>query len=182
MLKKDLNSDTPLFSFTAPAAGKKPVAEYFYQLAEKYYAGEESVRPDSRYESANVWYWQEGLGLTYKEVPSAIFLDIYAMRSARQALEADSNYAPAVSLWLAADLRKESRLTSESADPTLVPGQQSADAYSRAAGATATEDYGRRRYAGATTYRKKDSGFGSQDSGAGQPRCHTVALLRRGQG
>jgi CheY-like chemotaxis protein len=82
-----------------------------------------------------VWYWQEDLGLTYKEVPSAIFLDVYAMRSARQALEADPNYSPAVSLWLAADLRKESRLMSESADPTLVPGQQSAEAYAKAAGA-----------------------------------------------
>jgi HEAT repeat protein len=131
---------------TDPAAGKKPVAEYFYLLAEKYYGnpdvpgGEESLRPDSRYDIANVWYWQEGLGLIYKEVPSAIFMDVYAMRSARQALEADANFSPAVSLWLAADLRKESHLKSAADDPTLVPGQQSADAYAKAAGAKYMQD------------------------------------------
>lgn len=134
-------AETALVAVTGETdAGKKPVAEYFYQLAEKYYGGEESLRPDSRYETANVWYWQEGLGLVYKEVPSVIFMDLYTMRSARQALEADSNYSPAVSLWLAADLRKESRMMSDSVDPTIVPGQQSADAYAKAAGAKYMQD------------------------------------------
>ncbi len=82
-----------------------------------------------------MWYYQSGLGLTYKEVPSAIFMEIYTMRCARAALESDNNFSKAVSLWLAADLRKEARQPSGTVDPTLVKDQQSADGYARAAGA-----------------------------------------------
>ena len=60
------------------------MAQLCYDLAEKYYYGAESLQPDIRYETANVWYWQEGFGLTYKSVPRRIFSDIYAMRTARR--------------------------------------------------------------------------------------------------
>ncbi len=86
---------------------KKSVAELFYLLAEKYYRRDESVNPDSRYDTANVWYWREGLGVTYKEAPRAIFNDIYAMVSARKALEHDESFYPAVVLWLAGNMRRD---------------------------------------------------------------------------
>ena len=116
-------------------AASKPVAGYYYELAEKYYTNQDSIQPDRRFATANVWYWQKGLGLTYKEVPIDIFLEVYAMRSARQALADDSRYYPAVSLWLAANLRKESRLPAGQRDPTRGEAQMGAGSHARAAGA-----------------------------------------------
>jgi len=88
-------------------AQKKTVSELFYNLALKYYYRAESLRPDRRYDTANVWYWKEDLGLTYTPVPRGIFCDVYAMRMARLALQYDEKYYPAVSLWLSAHIRKE---------------------------------------------------------------------------
>ena len=91
----------------------KPVAELFYELAEKYYRRHESLIPDSRYDTANVWYWQDGLGVTYKVAPRAIFNEIYCMRAARRALIHDEKFHPAIPLWIAANLRKEDNLRKE---------------------------------------------------------------------
>ena len=116
-------------------AGSKPVANYYYDLASRYYTDQESVRPDPRYEESNLWYWQDGLGVTFVEVPTAIFSEIHAMRSARLALQADESFYPAVSLWLAANLRKEARLPAGKTDSTRAADQMGADAYAKASGA-----------------------------------------------
>lgn len=113
---------------------KKPSAELFYDLALKYYNREESCNPDSRYDTANVWYWQEGLGLTYKVVPRTIFNEVYAMRTARKALEHDAEFDPAVVIWIAANLRKEANLKGAK-DPTHQAGQPGANFTALAGGA-----------------------------------------------
>jgi len=118
------------------AAASKPTANFFYELAERYYGNAESLRPDQRYDMASVWYWDAGLkALVAKEVPTGVFRDVYAMRCARSALLADDTFTPAVSLWLAANLRKEARLPDGATDATKGPNQLSADAYAKAAGA-----------------------------------------------
>ncbi|MDY6912865.1 MAG: hypothetical protein SVT52_00165 [Planctomycetota bacterium] len=111
---------------------EKSTAWLYYDLALKYYYQAESVVPDVRYDKANVWYWQEGVGLTYKQVPREIFCDIYAMRMARLALEHDSNFYPAVSLWLAANLKKQADLPAGATDPTRGENQPSAQYYALA--------------------------------------------------
>lgn len=118
-----------------PAAAAKPLAGYYYELGERYYGNAESLQPDTRYDVANVWYWQDDLGLTYKEAPTPIFMDVYTMRSARQTLDVDGSFEPAVSLWLAAYLRKEAHLPAGATDPTRGAEQLAAAAYAKAAGA-----------------------------------------------
>ncbi len=98
----------------------KPLAEVFYDNALKYYYGAESVLPDSRYDTANVWYWDDGLGLTFRPVPVGIFTDVYAMRMSRLALESDPTFYPSVSLWLASYLRRQADLPEGKVDPLLV--------------------------------------------------------------
>ena len=117
-------------------AENKAVAELYYELALKYYYQAESIAPDLRYPRANVWYWDEGKGLTYKVVPREIFCDVYAMRMARLALSHDRTFYPAVSLWLAAKLRKEINLPEGETDPTEAEGAAPAEYYALAAGAT----------------------------------------------
>ncbi len=119
-----------------PEAAAKPLANYLYELAERYYTKQESLLPDMGETLANYWYWDDsGLGLTFKEVPTAIFTDAYAMRAARQALQANPEHERAVSLWLGANLRKEARLPQGKTDPTRGASQISAAAYAKAAGA-----------------------------------------------
>ncbi|MFW6146086.1 MAG: HEAT repeat domain-containing protein [Planctomycetota bacterium] len=120
-------------------ADEVPVADYYFDLARTYYRGAESILPDPRFRTANVWYWSD-LGVTYVEVPRAIFLDVYAMRLAREALLADKAYAPAVTLWLQANLRKEAHLPAGATDPTKGDTQLPAAAYAKAAGATYMQD------------------------------------------
>lgn len=124
-----------LIEVAGRGAAEKPVASLFYELADKYYTNQDSLKPDTRYGTANVWFWQEGLGLTYREVPTSIFMDVYAMRSARESLTADNGFYPAVSLWLAANIRKEAHLPAGVKDPVRGADQVGADAYIVAAGA-----------------------------------------------
>ena len=112
---------------------KKSLAELYYKTALKYYYRHDSVLPDERFATANVWYFK-GDVLTYTAVPRQIFCDIYAMRMARKTLQADSEYSPAVSLWLGAYLRREADLPEGAADPLVAEGQPKAGDYTRAAG------------------------------------------------
>ncbi len=112
----------------------KSVSQLSFELAEKYYYGAESLRPSTRHDTANVWYWKKSLGLTFTPVVRPIFLDVYAMRMAKMALKHDQKSAEAVSLWLAAGLRKESHLPDGATDPTHAEGTPGAKYYALAAG------------------------------------------------
>jgi len=92
-------------------------ASLYYQTAEKYYYRAESLLPDPRSETANVWFWRSGVGLVYVPVPQEIFCDIYAMRMCRLALEHDPQFYPAVPLWISADLNREAKLPPGKIDP-----------------------------------------------------------------
>lgn len=107
-----------------PAAAKS-LAELSYEYAQRYYNHEQSLMPDARMSNANVWYWQEGLGLTYKPVPAVLFPDIYAMRLAKMALENESKFDQAMALWLAANFRREANLQGFK-DPTVPENMPSA--------------------------------------------------------
>lgn len=97
---------------------EKSPAELFYQLAEEYYQRAESLRPENEQNAeAFVWYWKEGTGLIPRPVPAEILCDVYAMRTARQALRYDPSFSPAVPLWLSAALRREIDLPKGKTDP-----------------------------------------------------------------
>jgi len=118
----------------------KSTAEMYYDLAKKYYDQLESVAPDARYDKANVWYWREGMGLIYKPVPREIFCDVYAMRLARLALKHDPKFYPAVSLWLAANLKRQADLPAGKKDPTQGADQPAAEYYAMAGSAKYLQD------------------------------------------
>jgi len=143
--RKDISQTTRQIAATALAACggptdvTKPVSSVLYAEAEKYYYRTEATAPAPG-PTANVWFWQEGLGLTYTPVPREIFADIYAMRLAKRALSHDADFYPAVSLWLAARIRKEVDLPAGAKDPLEQPGQPSAQFYALAGSATYMQD------------------------------------------
>ena len=61
-------------------AVKKPVAELYNELAEKYYSRAESLNPNPKYDTANVWYLENGR-VTYRAVPRVIFNERYAIQT-----------------------------------------------------------------------------------------------------
>ncbi|MBL7133189.1 MAG: hypothetical protein ISS78_03745 [Phycisphaerae bacterium] len=131
-------AESALVLCAGPAAPNKSVAEMFYDVAEKFYYQRESLRPDERSPKANVWYWRDDIGLVYKAVPRQIFCDIYAMRMSRLALKHDPKFYPAVPLWLAAHINKETHLAEAgqgAKDPTRGKEQPPARFYALAASA-----------------------------------------------
>ena len=101
-----------------PCAGE-PAAQLF-ELGERYYDEASAVRADPRLPMANVWYWDAGQqALQAVEVPTRIFGQVMAMRCAEQALLIEADRTDAIALWLAANVRRESRLgfDVESGDP-----------------------------------------------------------------
>ena len=111
-------AENALFACGGESAMSKTVAGLYYDQAVSYYYEKPSVAPDIRYGAANVWYWLEGRGLTYRVVPREVFCDIYAMRMCRLALKHDENFYPAVSLWVAANLKRMADLPEGASDPT----------------------------------------------------------------
>jgi HEAT repeat protein len=110
-------------------APRKTPSELFYQWSRNYYYQQESIMPDLRYDTANVWYWKENLGLVFTPVPREIFPDVYAMRLARLSLKHNPSYYPAVPLWLSAIIRKEVNLPADATDPTTSEQDPSAAYY-----------------------------------------------------
>ncbi len=95
--------------------------ELFVSLSERYYDEDDTVRADPRLKTANVWYWDANAqSLTPIVVPTKIFGPVMAMRSAEEALlHRNNDDASGQALWLAANIRRESRLglNIESGDP-----------------------------------------------------------------
>lgn len=83
-------------------------SEAFLALARQYYADHGSVKADTRYDDANVWYWRDGR-VQRTEVQRSIFNEIMAMRCSEESLRLDEN-DDAVAIWLAANIRRESEL------------------------------------------------------------------------
>ncbi len=117
----------------AELATDLPVPEAFYQLAQGYYAGKQSLAADVRLDTANIWYWRDDL-LQNIPVPTVIFDEIMCMRCCEESLRCDPQMKPAVSLWLAADFRREAQLPPEAQDMTRPPAYPPASYFAQSAG------------------------------------------------
>jgi hypothetical protein len=92
-------------------------SDQFYTLGEKLYYNNSSITPSGD-KTSYIWFWQEGMGLTKLDVPTPIFGDVMAMRECEYALQLDASKGPAVSLWLAANTKREADLPPGASDPT----------------------------------------------------------------
>ncbi|MCH7701997.1 MAG: HEAT repeat domain-containing protein [Planctomycetes bacterium] len=112
-------------------------AGQFVALADQYYREAGSVRADPRLEWANVWRWDaDAQFLDHVTVSRDIFGPVMAMDCCNNALDLESGNVPALSLWLAANVRREARLgfDVESGDPNeqAAPDESRPDDFPRA--------------------------------------------------
>jgi HEAT repeat protein len=111
-------------------------AELYLWLAEAYYHNEPSVSANHPNEATNpVWYYDQGLNdVVGVPVPTPIWKDIQTMRACQAVLKLDPNNSAAISLWLAAALRREVDLPAGAKDPTHKAASPNAHYYAVAAG------------------------------------------------
>ncbi len=94
--------------------------DQFLGLAEWFYHEDPAVRADPRLREANIWYWDHAEQMLHAVVVSRpIFGQVMAMRCCEEVLHLENDHAPAIALWLAANIRREGRLGMdvESGDP-----------------------------------------------------------------
>jgi len=118
---------------TDPAAVN--AADAFYDLAENLYYGRASLVYDAQFPNAFVWNWDEQTGLLKKEVPAAIFNDVMSMRCSEQSLRLSPDKGEAVSLWLAANYKREVDLPQGATDASRAENTPNAHYYGVASGA-----------------------------------------------
>jgi hypothetical protein len=111
------------------------VADLYYQLGERFYYNNAAIAADPRQPVAFVWFWEDGRGLYKRNVPPEIFNEIMAMRAAEYVLKHDADYAGAISLWLAANYKREVELPEGQTDTTRAEDQPDAHYYGVSAGA-----------------------------------------------
>ncbi len=111
-------------------------AQLYLWLAEAYYHNEPSMAPNYPNEATNpIWYYDPGLNnVVGVPVPTPIWKDIQTMRACEAALKLDPSNSAAISLWLAANLRREVDLPAGASDPTIKAGHPDAHYYAVAAG------------------------------------------------
>lgn len=115
-------------------------AALFTQLAEKFYYDQADIQADSRTPAGYVWFWAQDRGLTKIDVPTPIFNELMAMRSAEYALKLDGGQGDALSLWLGANYKREVELPADAKDGTRAEGQPDAHYYGVSAGAQYLND------------------------------------------
>src|SRR5262249_14840782 len=104
-------------------------------LGEKFYYDTAAITADPRNTSAYMWYWSDDKGLTKLDVPPPIFNELMAMRASEYSLKAGKSLGDALSLWLAANYKREVELPAGATDPTRAPDQPNAHYYGVSAGA-----------------------------------------------
>ncbi len=78
-----------------------------------------SVVADPRMPKAYVWTYADGRGLSSRQVPAGIFNEVMSMRTAEEAMRLNQpSRGDAVSLWLAANNKREAELPAGETDPT----------------------------------------------------------------
>lgn len=111
-------------------------AQLFYLLAEDYYAARASLilEPGANYNV--LWTANDRGDLNYQRIPTPVFHDVMAMRTARRALQLDPTQSQALSLWLAANFRRENNLPQGATDPSYGEEMRSPAFYAMLAGPT----------------------------------------------
>lgn len=110
-------------------------AELYVAGGENYYNKKASYQPQLDEKTNPIWYFDQGLNnVIAVQVPTEIWSDVMALRSAESAIKLDSANSAAISLWLAADLEREIKLPAGAADPSKPATAQDGAFYAKAAG------------------------------------------------
>lgn len=126
-------------AFAAAGGTTTDLSDQWTGLAKRYFDDEQSLVAFPAEATNNLWGWDDFVGLVATPVPTEIFGEIMAMRSARSALEASPSNDAALALFVAANLKRENNLPEGATDPVFGESGFSPQFYATASGiSTAT--------------------------------------------
>jgi len=136
-MKAAVDNAIALIDHTGQAVKMTP-AELYLRGGQNFYDRKASYLPLLPDEKTNpIWIFDSGLNnITPVQVPTPIWNSVMALRMAEATLKIDATNAEAISLWLAADARRELLLPAGATDPTLPENARPAAFYMQAAGPT----------------------------------------------
>lgn len=111
------------------------VAELYIQLANRYYSQSRDVTSFPGEEFQLLWSFQPAGGLTMTGIRSSVFHEAMAMRLAARALEIDASSQEALTIWLAANLRREIQQPRDYDNPAYPSDRRDAMYFAVTAGA-----------------------------------------------
>lgn len=116
--------------------GSVSAAELYLQSAESYFHRKASFQPVNTNEAMNpIWvYHKESNNVDGVPVPTAIWCDIMAQRTAERSLTLQQNNPAAISTWIAAGLKREIDLPANARDPLKDESKPTAGFIGEAAG------------------------------------------------
>jgi hypothetical protein len=134
-LKAAVDQAIALIDRSGRVASMSP-AELYLAGGENYYDRKSSYLPMQPEEKTNpIWSFDKNLNnVAALQVPTEIWNSVMALRSAEAALKIDPNNGAAISLWLAANLKREIQLPQGAKDPSKPAAAQDAAFYAKAAG------------------------------------------------
>lgn len=116
------------------------LSDHYSRLARQYFDGAESLVAFPLEATNNVWSYDQVIGLTPTAVPTEIYGQVMAMRMARRALNVDQNNMQAVSLFVAANLKRQNDLPQGAVDPIFGDADYSPDFYATVYGTRVSMD------------------------------------------
>ena len=111
-----------------------PAADLYLGLGEDYYAYRSSLIMDPTADYNLRWMVDSRGQLIYQRIPTPVYGDVMSMQAARRALQLNNDLADALSLWLAANFRRENNLPDGATDPSYGGEMRSPAYYAMTAG------------------------------------------------
>jgi len=110
------------------------------QLARRYFDNEQSLMAFPGEATNNIWGWDNFVGLVPTPVPTPIYSELMAMRTAREALRVAPGDPNALALFVASNLRRENQLPAGDTDPIFGDSPFTPQFFATAAGTKAAAD------------------------------------------
>ncbi|MGI9013787.1 MAG: hypothetical protein ACR2GY_05995 [Phycisphaerales bacterium] len=119
---------------SAVSAGSGSLADEFSTLARRFLTQPGSMLNYPADENNPIWTYDAFAGLVAVGVPTPIYNEVMAMQMARKALQYDPTNATALSIFIAANLKRENDLAADVTDPIYGNSQYSPELYAMGAG------------------------------------------------
>ena len=116
------------------------ISAQFIALGQRFFDNQLSLIAWPTEPTNNIWHYDGYAGLLPTTVPTAIYGDVMSMTMALKALDFDPKSAPALSLYVAADLRRENDLRPGMTDPIFGGSRYSPQFFATAVGSATTQD------------------------------------------
>jgi len=112
------------------------VGELFRNLGEEYYSESRSLTSFPGESHQLLWSWVTGVGLNPTAIRTEVYHEARAMELAERTLKIDPQNELALSLWLAANFRREIEQPADYENPVYGPDRRDPTYYAVAAGST----------------------------------------------